>query len=153
MVRFKSSTEFSKKISKLFLYQKRKVLKLLPHAKVKHVGSTVLPNALTKGDLDVLVIVSDGNFKKAISKLKRVYKINQPNNWGNNYASFKDDKLKFGLQLTSKNKTGFTKHVNLFKNNPKLLKQYNDLKRRYEGKSMKEYRKAKEKFFDKLTYR
>lgn len=153
MVRFKSSKEFSKEVNKLFLNQKGVILKLLPYAKVKHIGSTLLPDALTKGDLDVLVSVSNTKFKEAVSKLKRAYKINQPKNWSESYASFKNDKLNFGLQLvTPKNEIGFIKHLNLLKRNPKLLRQYNVLKRRYEGKGMKEYRKAKEEFFKKFGF-
>jgi len=75
MARFKSSKEFSKDINKLFLHQKRRILKLLPCAKVKHIGSTSLPNILTKGDSDVLVAIPTKNFEMAVHKLKRVYQI------------------------------------------------------------------------------
>lgn len=151
MVRFKPSKEFSKEIHRLFLDQKRKILKLLPYAKVKHIGSTSLPNTLTKGDLDVLVIVPTENFKTAVRKLKKVYTTNQLRNWTQNYASFKNDRLKFGLQLVApRDVIGFTKHIRLLKGNPELLKRYNVLKRQYEGKSMREYRKAKERFFKSI---
>ncbi len=151
MVRFKLAKEFEKEIEKLFFEQKRRILKLLPLAKVKHIGSTSLPNTITKGDLDILVMVRSENFKMAVRKLKRIYKTNQLNNWDENFASFKNDKLKFGLQLiTPKDVIGFTKHTRLFKRDPKLLKRYNRLKRKYEGKSMREYRRAKKQFFKKL---
>lgn len=150
MVRFKLSEEFAKQINKLFLEQKKNILKLLPHAKVKHIGSTSLRNALTKGDLDVLVTISDKNFKSAIRHLKKAYRANQLNNWTENYASFKNVKLKFGIQLvTPSNKSGFSKHLALFKQ-PEFLKKYNALKRRYHGKSTRKYRMAKEKFFKNL---
>jgi GrpB-like predicted nucleotidyltransferase (UPF0157 family) len=37
----------------------------LPGARVEHVGSTAVPGSLTKGDLDICVIVEGGQFERA----------------------------------------------------------------------------------------
>ena len=155
MVRFRPTREFAKEANQLFLEQRRRVLRLLPYAKIKHIGSTAISGALTKGDLDIFVIVPRSRFKGSIARLRRIYKVNQLKNWTKSFASFKDDSsfgLKFGLQLVSDvKKYDFLIHVNLFKKNPRLLRQYNELKQKYHGKRMRDYRKAKEQFLTKLV--
>ena len=42
-----------------------RVLGLIPVAEVEHVGSTSIPGALTKGDVDLLVRVHAGEFDAA----------------------------------------------------------------------------------------
>lgn len=119
MVRFKSSKEFSKGINKLFLNQKGKILKLLPYAKVKHIGSTSLPNALTKGDLDILVTVPAKNFKMAVRKLKKVYQTQ-----GKNMREYRRAKGRFFEAIESE------KHIKIgYKNRVKL---YEPETKRYE---------------------
>ncbi len=155
MVRFRSAQHFSKETQKIFLEQKKRILKLLPKAKISHIGSTAIPNALTKGDLDILVMVPRKGFRVAVKNLKKIYRTNQLNNWDKDFASFKDDRsfnLKFGAQLipSDAKKYDFLRHVNLFRRKPELLRKYNQIKRTYEGKSMRDYRKAKEAFLKSL---
>jgi GrpB-like predicted nucleotidyltransferase (UPF0157 family) len=63
---------------------------LLPEAEIEHVGSTSIPGALTKGDVDLLVRVEDGAFATASATLGELYAVHQPENWTPTYASFVD---------------------------------------------------------------
>ena len=62
----------------------------LPGVEIEHVGSTAIPGALTKGDLDLLVRVPAERFDVAVAALRDLYAIHQPENWTPTYASFVD---------------------------------------------------------------
>jgi GrpB-like predicted nucleotidyltransferase (UPF0157 family) len=154
-VYFKPSEKFKKAADEIYLMQKKRILKLLPNSDLKHIGSTAISDALTKGDLDIQVRVTEANFYNAINVLKSIYKVNQVDNWSKTYASFKDDtnfKIPVGFQLTviDSEDDNLFKTQQLLLKNPKVLKEYNQLKLRFQGKSINNYRKEREKFFDKL---
>ena len=88
-VYFKSATYFIYQANKLFNEQKKIILDLIPSAKIEHIGSTAIPGSITKGDLDINVRIQEKNFNHAINVLKKLYEINQPENWTENFASFK----------------------------------------------------------------
>ena len=95
LVNFKPQRDFADKTQKLFEDERDNLLKILPRADIQHIGSTAIPNAMTKGDLDLQVRVEKDDFQKAVEQLQKLYEINQPDNWTDNYASFKDDKRKY----------------------------------------------------------
>lgn len=154
-VYFKPSEEFLEKANQAFKEQKNRIHNLIPTADIEHIGSTAIPSSVTKGDLDINIRVVKEDFNKAVEILKQLYDINQPENWNSDFASFKDEKnldIDFGVQLTviGSNYDDFTKLRDLLIKNPKLVEEYNQMKQKYEGKSMDEYRKEKADFFQKL---
>ena len=64
------------------------VFALVSGAEVEHVGSTAVPGALTKGDVDLLVRVGERGFPAAVESLRGRYVIHQPHNWTPTLASF-----------------------------------------------------------------
>ncbi len=62
----------------------------LGDVEIEHVGSTSIPGALTKGDLDLLVRVDAAAFDAAVVALRELYVVHQPENWTPTYASFLD---------------------------------------------------------------
>lgn len=153
-VSFKNSEDFKQTSEKIFHEQSQIILKLAPNAQVFHIGSTSIANSLTKGDVDLLVRVSREEFPEAVEKLKQLYKINQPENWKEYFASFKDEigGTDFGAQLVIKDSVldDFVQLRDLLSSNPELLEEYNSMKLKFEGKDMDEYRKEKSDFFEKL---
>lgn len=149
---------FSQKAEEAFIKERDKLLKILPKADIQHIGSTAIPNAMTKGDLDLQVRVDKDDFTEVIEQLKKFYEINQPNNWTENYASFKDGErdMPVGIQLTvsdSDDDKQFQEQQQLLSSNPEVLKEYNEVKLSFEGKDISEYRAAREKFFEELKSR
>ena len=125
----------------------------MPKADIQHIGSTAIPNAMTKGDLDLQARVEKDDFQEATAKLKKLYEINQPDNWTENYASFKDDKRNMGVQLTvrgSDDDRQFQEQQKLLGSNPEVLERYNKIKLSFNGKDIKDYRIARAKFFEEL---
>ena len=52
-------------------YQKD-ISTLLPFAKIEHIGSSAIPNAISKGDLDIYIEVMSEQFEFAIEQLKHL---------------------------------------------------------------------------------
>lgn len=154
-VSFKWADDIKQIANREFENQKTRMLNVLPNVDIQHIGSTAILGSITKGDLDINVRVKREDFENAIQELKKLYDINQPENWTPDFASFKDDKnlsIDFGAQLTviGTPVDDFVKLKDIIVASPGLIKKYNEMKLKYEGKDMNEYRKQKAAFFQKL---
>ncbi len=129
------------------------LLELLPGANVQHVGSTAVPGSITKGDLDIQVSVSGGDFENAKAVLRSRFNPRHENTiWTDGFASFEDHAnpaIPVGIQLTVVGSAydDFANVRDVLRSNRELLERYNALKRRFEGKSEAEYKKAKRELF------
>ena len=154
MLYFREQAKFRQRAEELFLKERKIILRAIPSADIQHIGSTAIPGSLTKGDLDIQVRVEQKYFQKAQNALLKIYKPNKGNPPTKTYASFKDDsaKIPLGVQLTviGSKEDNFTALRDILVNNKKHLRAYNTLKNRYQGKPMREYRKAKGKFIEKV---
>ena len=154
-VHFQSEAVFRERACLLAAEQSARIRTLIPAAAVEHVGSTSIPGALTKGDVDLLVQVEAGDFDAAVTSLRALYEINQPENWTGTFASFKDDTsfaLPFGAQLavTGSDAYLFVRLRDRLASDPVSLERYNAIKRAHEGGDMHAYRAAKGEFIEQL---
>jgi len=78
------------KAEALFARLEHRLRALLPTAAIEHVGSTSLPDGLTKGDLDVQVRVRAEDYADACRALASAYEDN-PGGFTDQGRSFKDD--------------------------------------------------------------
>ena len=154
MVYFREREKFRERAEQLFLKEQKRILHIIPSADVQHIGSTAIPGSLTKGDLDIQVRIMQKDFEKAQKALSKMYKPNKGNPPTKTYASFKNDstKIPLGVQLTvvGSKEDNFAALRDILVSDKKHLKEYNSLKKRYQGKPMREYRKAKGKFVEKV---
>ncbi len=154
MVYSKKRVNFKKDVGKVFLKEKRKIAKILPGVDIQHVGSTAIPNSLTKGDLDIQVRVEKENFTKIVGKLMQIYEEDRENRRTKTYAGFKKDDggIPIGIQVTiiGSKEDDFSKLRDILLCNSKYQREYNSLKERYHEKTIEEYRRAKAKFFNRL---
>ncbi|OGZ57720.1 MAG: hypothetical protein A3F94_01775 [Candidatus Spechtbacteria bacterium RIFCSPLOWO2_12_FULL_38_22] len=152
-VNFIKTEDILKKINALFKIEKQKLTALFPDADIEHVGGTSVPGSLSKGDLDINIRVAPENFEKTVETLKTLYKINQLNNWSKGFASFKNEARELSIQVTaiSSPEDYFVAQRDYLKSHPKKVVELNTLKEKFEDKSMDEYRKEKEEFFEKLN--
>jgi GrpB-like predicted nucleotidyltransferase (UPF0157 family) len=122
---------------------------LVPHAEIQHVGSTAIPGALTKGDIDVAVRVSGATFASAVDALRSHFAVKQPQNWSSCFASFGDDisyAAPVGVQLVVRDSEADLFHFvhDHFVAHPEALATYNRVKLESAGKGSDEYWKAKD---------
>ena len=129
---------------------------LLPDSGVEHVGSTALPQGITKGDLDIQVRVGSQMFEAARAVLGLEFVPDPDNVWGDGATSFKIDgaDIPIAIHLTEiGGEFDFQwKYRDLLRNRPDLVLEYDDIKRCFEGKRMSDYRKAKAEFFDRIRH-
>ena len=85
--------------------------------------------------------------------MKGLYGINQLDNWTSTYASFKDDARNIGIQVTviDSKDDFFVRQRDYLNHHPEAVTAYNQLKTRFEGEDMDEYRKEKSSFWESRT--
>jgi GrpB-like predicted nucleotidyltransferase (UPF0157 family) len=128
----------------------------LPVAEIEHVGSTSIPGALTKGDLDLLVRVEATEFDAAVRTARDVYDVHQPENWTRTYASFVDPEATdppVGVQVVVRG-SGDDRPFGPFRGamiaDPGLLAAYNRFKLEHDGEGYERYTEAKGVFVEQV---
>ncbi|MEI3605880.1 GrpB family protein [Pseudogracilibacillus sp. SE30717A] len=141
-------------VKKSFTSQKALIQELIPGADIQHVGSTTIPNSLTKGDLDIQVRIFKNQFIEAVEALSKVYELNDGSIKTNKFRAFKDDSSTppLGIQLTviDSEFDFFWQFRDVLLKNDQFRIEYDELKRKFDGKSMESYRKAKNDFVNKI---
>ena len=153
-VSFYKQVEVNSDIKNTFNSQKERIKKVIPNAEIHHVGSSAIPNSLTKGDLDIQVRVSAKSFLPAVEALSKLYDLNEGSVKTNEFRAFKDDTIvpPLGVQLTvfDSEFDFFWKFRDILIQKDKYRIEYDNLKRDFEGKEMDKYREAKNVFFNKI---
>ncbi|OAB25544.1 hypothetical protein PMSD_27720 [Paenibacillus macquariensis subsp. defensor] len=153
-VHFFENSKFHANAQQLFIEQKAIIETLIPKADVQHVGSTSVPNSLTKGDLDIQVRVKPEDYLYAVDTLSQLYSVNNGSISSDSFKAFKDDITEppLGVQLTviDTEFDFFWKFRDVLLTNDHYRAEYDDLKRNYDGKDMDDYREAKNTFFEWL---
>ncbi len=154
LVHFAPEQRFREVVVRLFQRVQAQLQTVLPNADVQHVGSTAIPGSLTKGDLDVQVRVPDTEYAAAKAKLSELYSVNAGGFVADDATSFEDYTTQppLGIHLTV---VGGSADIqwrfrDLLVASPTLRKQYDELKRRFEGGSMEKYRDAKADFVSRV---
>jgi len=129
--------------------------KLLPYAKVHHIGATAITGSISKGDLDLLVQVSPKKFPLAINVLKKYFDVKQPANWTKEFASFGNDDaypLPLGIQVVIEESSMdfFLFLRDYFNSKPDAVESYNALKREHAADGGEAYWQAKNAFLEKI---
>ncbi|MCP2680285.1 GrpB family protein [Maricaulaceae bacterium NA33B04] len=119
-------------------------------AQCDHVGATSVPGALTKGDLDIAVRVPEEAFAATRDSLDQTHTQNLKSVRNERFAAYEAEGFAcpVGVQLVVKGSRldVFETYRRMLIDNPVLLAAYNDLKQRFDGLPMDEYRAAKSRF-------
>ncbi|HEY8771333.1 MAG TPA: GrpB family protein, partial [Thermoleophilaceae bacterium] len=115
----------------------------------------VIPSAITKGDLDLLVRVPVEAFEEARGALGGSYAVHQLENWTPTFASFKAAarEPEVGIHVVivdSPDDLLLRGSRDALLGDPALLERYNALKREHEGADPDVYWRAKTAFFEEL---
>jgi GrpB-like predicted nucleotidyltransferase (UPF0157 family) len=143
--------EIRERVAGVFERRRAELLALLPEARVEHVGSTAVPGSLTKGDLDLCVLVGPGDFEPASRALGAAYAIHQPENWTATFASFTappEDSIDTGVQLVvagGAEERWFIGWRDRLRADSSLRAHYDELKLRHQNDPVEGYRAAKER--------
>jgi len=156
VVRIKPGAEVLPSVTAACAEHSARIARVVAQAEIEHVGSTAVPGALTKGDLDLLVRVPAERFAAAVAALRGLYAVQQPENWTPTYASFADPGSRdppVGVQLVvagSPDDALFAPFRDALIADPALLAQYNALKRGLDGAAYGDYTDAKQAFIERV---
>ncbi|HYK52060.1 MAG TPA: GrpB family protein [Candidatus Eremiobacteraceae bacterium] len=153
-MRFIASESIATEANVIYERHRDIVRSLIPTARVEHIGATAIPTALTKGDVDLLVVVDPKVFAEAEAVLAQRYERNEGSERSATFAAFIDPEgaIPVGLQLVadgSPDEVAFRAAQTRLKE-PSTLARYNRLKERFRGKSPDKYLEAKASFIAEL---
>jgi GrpB-like predicted nucleotidyltransferase (UPF0157 family) len=143
--------EIRGRVAGVFARRRAELEGMLPEARIEHVGSTAVPGSLTKGDLDICVIVAGAEFERASRVLADHFEIHQPVNWSATLASFTappEGGIDVGVQLVpagSPDELHFVGWRDRLRADPALRARYDEVKRRHQADGIDAYRAAKER--------
>lgn len=127
-----------------------RILALLPRADVQHVGSTAVPELPTKGDVDMAVRVSLGDFPHYDAVLATLYDRNLLSDHNDRFAAFqtRGEDPPVGVQLCVQGSEydDFCRFRDRLRAQPDFARAYADLKRNWHGRPMDGWRAAKSAF-------
>jgi GrpB-like predicted nucleotidyltransferase (UPF0157 family) len=156
-VYFLSSDSVRQRAEAAYERHRTALTSLLPQAEIEHIGSTAIPGAITKGDLDILVRVSANDFAAAEELLAKHFARNEGSFRSDSFASFCDDAANppLGIQLVVRGSDldDFTQFRDALRAEPHLLAEFNALKRECEGMEMDAYRERKAAFIERSRAR
>jgi GrpB-like predicted nucleotidyltransferase (UPF0157 family) len=109
---------------------------------------------LTKGDLDIVVRVTSGNFNQVDALLAARFARNEGSIRTADFSAFEDTSTDshLGIQLTVIGGPDDFFHLfaDALRRSPDLVSEYNALKRHYDCKEMADYRVAKDSFVERV---
>ena len=149
-VTFVPEPQVRARITRSFEHLRSVLRPLVEGSEIHHVGSTAVPGSLTKGDLDIQIRVTAELFETVRSRLRALYPVNEGGFRGADAISFecRDGDVPVGIHLTVIDGSSDLQHR--FRDrmlaSTSLQQEYDELKRRFEGGSMRAYRDAKEEF-------
>ena len=71
-MKFYRAIEYQRECCKRFSHYQKKITTLIPNARVEHIGASSIPNAISKGDLDIFIGVDALNLEVAVDKLREL---------------------------------------------------------------------------------
>lgn len=151
---FLEPEQYQQRCAQLFNSYQKDISTLLPLAKIEHIGSSAIPNAISKGDLDIYVEVKPDQFKFAIERLKTLNFIEKQNTLRTHelcmLESLNNDDVGFQIVVTDSVFTFFLAFKNKLINSPTLVNEYNQLKLQCSHLDPDQYRTIKSDFINRV---
>jgi GrpB-like predicted nucleotidyltransferase (UPF0157 family) len=125
---------------------------LLENVTIEHIGSTSVEGSITKGDVDVAVIVAQGGIASVRAKLDTCFQHHPKMAPRINFVSYCGywGGIEFGLQVHERDdpEFNFVEWRDRLRSSHQLLEEYNALKSGCRHLSRAEYTKSKTKFIE-----
>ena len=150
--------EYQPRLSARFEALRAPLVLLLPYAQVEHIGASSIEDAVSKGDLDIAVMVDGTRFAEAFSALQR-------HGYREKRDTLQTAQLRMllpdgqpddhALQLVEADSPYdfFVTFRDALRADAALLAAYNDLKRRATRQDDASYRRAKDAFIESVLKR
>lgn len=124
--------------------------KFPPGTTIEHVGATAVTGCLTRGNVDICVIVRPENLEAVREALAASYEESADVEASDIFVSFTDPAcdppLDVHVVARDRDMDIFVAFRDALRNDPALISAYNSLKRAHAGKSLTDYRAAQDDF-------
>lgn len=151
---FLEPEQYQERCAQLFNSYQKDISTLLPFAKIEHIGSSAIPNAISKGDLDIYIEVMPEQFEFAIEQLKTLNFIEKQNTLRTHelcmLESLNNDDVAFQIVVSGSIFTFFLAFKNKLINSPTLVNEYNELKLQCSHLDPDQYRAIKSDFINRV---
>lgn len=151
---FLEPEQYQQRCTQLFNSYQKEISTLLPFAKIEHIGSSAIPNTISKGDLDIYIEVIPEQFEFAIEQLKTLNFIEKQNTLRTHelcmLESLNNDDVAFQIVVTDSIFTFFLTFKNKLISSPKLVNEYNELKLQCSHLDPDQYRTIKSDFINRV---
>lgn len=147
--------QYQEQLQSLFDTYLQQIQTLLPQARVEHIGSSAIPGAWSRADLDILLCVPEQAFDQTIQLLKRLH-------FREKVATSKRSELcileaintqeDVEIYLVAENSylLNFIDFRDILRGQPKLVDAYNNLKKSSQDLNEDEYRNRKTQFIESV---
>lgn len=151
---FLEPEQYQQKCAQLFHLYQKDISTLLPFARIEHIGSSSIPNAISKGDLDIYIEVKPEQFEVAIEGLKTFNFIEKQNTLRTHelcmLESLNNDDVAFQIVVTESVFTFFLTFRNKLIASPAQVDEYNQLKLQCSHLDHDQYRAIKSEFISRV---
>ncbi len=132
---------------------RQRILKIIPDARVEHVGSSSIEGSISKGDLDIFVGIEKDEFESTINAILDLGFTEKQGTLRTTQLcmleSETDDSIAIQVVVNGSKFEFFLHFKELLISDPVLLSQYNQLKIACTGLDEDEYRRRKSDFIEK----
>lgn len=152
-MKFYREDDYRRECEDLFIEYKEKIHRLIPTARVEHVGSSSVPGSISKGDLDIFVGVNSIDHEKSIRILTSLgFKEKENTLRTPELCMLERVDKDVALQVVANGSRFefFIEFRDKLLCSPKLLEKYNDLKMSCQSLGPDEYRERKSKFIEQI---
>lgn len=153
-MQFYRAEQYQTSCEKLYRKYELEIAALLPGAAIEHIGASSIPNAISKGDLDILVGVNGSKLEKAVKLLstlgfnEKINTLRTPDLCMLENSSGED--VAFQVVANGSKFDFFVRFRDKLRENPALVQQYNELKMSCTGWSHDDYRLKKSAFIERV---
>ncbi|QVR66369.1 GrpB family protein [Acinetobacter sp. BHS4] len=151
---FLEPEQYQQRCTQLFNSYQKEISTLLPFAKIEHIGSSAIPNTISKGDLDIYIEVIPEQFEFTIEQLKTLNFIEKQNTLRTHelcmLESLNNDDVAFQIVVTDSIFTFFLTFKNKLISSPTLVNEYNQLKLQCSHLDPDQYRTIKSDFINRV---
>lgn len=152
-MQFFPAIEYQPHCAQLFEDYKNKIKQLIPFAIVEHIGSSAIPHAISKGDLDIYIEVPAQQFLDAIKDLQQLNFKEKPDTLRTHELCMLQSQahdVALQIVVTGSEFQNFLTFRDQLRRHPELVQQYNQLKQSCSGTSPEQYRQIKAIFIQNI---
>ena len=145
--------DYKNRVEEIFSSLSKELSEAMPYARIEHIGSSSIPNSLSKGDLDIFVGVPSDSHELAVEIVKSLgFKEKIGTFRSNELCMLVTDKFNHdvAVQLIANNSRfeDFIRFRDVLRSKSELLKTYNDIKLSAYNLPVDKYREEKSKFIN-----